>query len=486
MELTFNKPMEFKLNKARIIISPEDDTITLLKNSEVHEISGLPRLAYENKTYTIDGDLIKLIMFIDKLVTNEQRELDIIRGTWKNNKNESLTDHTIIDILGGLDYSDDEVYTEGGYELEGEQSVETINNIKETLNEVEYNPDKDIQDTEDELSKALVTIFKELNKPKELSKESIKLLKSIDSKISKAIDSINKTPKVRELQRATTGKTYTEVDFNREITGQNLNKLKLILKIKRALILAGVPGTGKTTIMRALASVLTGNTNSKYVEFISFNQHTSYSDFVSGLTSVEGVWLKTFGALSRVCKAAIDDPDNNYYLLIDELSRGNTEAIFGELMTAIEQRGIPIVTNNGDTLIVPKNLYIIATMNITDKSTSRLDVATADRFGYIEVEPQTRSILERPEFKDVEYKEELKSILELIDKINEEIRKDSRLGEQFEVGPRSLFSNISNKEEFKLAIEYDLLPSIDRRIRNMTNKNSVKSYIEKIREIING
>lgn len=459
MELTFNKPMEFKLNKARIIISPEDDTITLLKNSEVHEISGLPRLAYENKTYNIDGDLIKLIMFIDKLVTNEQRELDIIRGTWKNDKNESLTDHTIIDILGGLDYSDDEV---------------------------EDNPDKDTQDTEDELSKALVTVFKELNKPKELSKESIKLLKSIDSKISKAIDSINKTPKVRELQRATTGKTYTEVDFNREITGQNLNKLKLILKIKRALILAGVPGTGKTTIMRALASVLTGNTNSKYVEFISFNQHTSYSDFVSGLTSVEGVWLKTFGALSRVCKAAIDDPDNNYYLLIDELSRGNTEAIFGELMTAIEQRGIPIVTNNGDTLIVPKNLYIIATMNITDKSTSRLDVATADRFGYIEVEPQTRSILERPEFKDVEYKEELKSILELIDKINEEIRKDSRLGEQFEVGPRSLFSNISNKEEFKLAIEYDLLPSIDRRIRNMTNKGSVKSYIKKIREIING
>ena len=125
-------------------------------------------------------------------------------------------------------------------------------------------------------------------------------------------------------------------------------------------------------------------------------------------------------------------------------------------------------------------------MNITDKSTSRLDVATADRFGYIEVEPQTRSILERPEFKNVEYKEELKSILELIDKINEEIRKDSRLGEQFEVGPRSLFSNISNKEEFKLAIEYDLLPSIDRRIRNMTNKGSVKSYIKKIREIING
>ena len=459
MKFTFSKPMEFKLNKARIIISPEDDTITLLKNSEVHEISGLPRLAYENKTYNIDGDLIKLITFIDKMVTNEQRELDIIRGTWKNDKNESLTDHTIIDKLGGLDYSDDEV---------------------------EDNPDKDTQDTEDELSKALVTVFKELNKPKELSKESIKLLKSIDNKLTTAINSINKTPKVRETPRATTGKTYTEVDFNREITGQNLNKLKLILKIKRALILAGVPGTGKTTIMRALASVLTGNTNSEYVEFISFNQQTSYSDFISGLTSVEGVWLKTFGALSRISKAAIDDPDNNYYLLIDELSRGNTEAIFGELMTAIEQRGIPIVTNNGDTLIVPKNLYIIATMNITDKSTSRLDVATADRFGYIEVEPQTRSILERPEFKDVEYKGELESILELIDKINEEIRKDSRLGEQFEVGPRSLFSNISNKEEFKLAIEYDLLPSIDRRIRNMTNKNSVKSYIEKIREIING
>ena len=454
MELTFNKPMEFKLNKAKIIISPEDKKILILKNSEIPGVIG--GKTEGNMIYEFEDDIEVAIKRVDKAITDEERVLNLIADTWKNDRNESL--RTFI----------------------------KYNTIQENLIEVKEEMDAGNQQNEDELSKALSTVFKELNKPKELSAESIKLLKSIDNKLTIAIDSINKTPKVKETPRATTGKAYTEVDFNREITGQNLNKLKLILKIKRALILAGVPGTGKTTIMRALASALTGNTNSKYVEFISFNQHTSYSDFVSGLTSVEGVWLKTFGALSRVCKAAIDDPDNNYYLLIDELSRGNTEAIFGELMTAIEQRGIPIVTNNGDTLIVPKNLYIIATMNITDKSTSRLDVATADRFGYIEVEPQTRSILERPEFKDVEYKEELKSILELIDKINEEIRKDSRLGEQFEVGPRSLFSNISNKEEFKLAIEYDLLPSIDRRIRNMTNKGSVKSYIKKIREIING
>lgn len=454
MELTFNKPMEFKLNKAKIIISPEDKKILILKNSEIPGVIG--GKTEGNMIYEFEDDIEVAIKRVDKAITDEERALNLIADTWKNNRNESL--RTFI----------------------------KYNTIQENLIEVKEEMDTGNQQNEDELSKALSTVFKELNKPKELSKESIKLLKSIDNKISIAIDSINKTPKVKETPRATTGKAYTEVDFNREITGQNLNRLKLILKIKRALILAGVPGTGKTTIMRALASVLTGNTNSEYVEFISFNQHTSYSDFVSGLTSVEGVWLKTFGALSRISKAAIDDPDNNYYLLIDELSRGNTEAIFGELMTAIEQRGIPIVTNNGDTLIVPKNLYIIATMNITDKSTSRLDVATADRFGYIEVEPQTRSILERPEFKNVEYKVELERILELIDKINEEIRKDSRLGEQFEVGPRSLFSNISDKEEFKLAIEYDLLPSIDRRIRNMTNKNSVKSYIEKIREIING
>ena len=454
MELTFNKPMEFKLNKAKIIISPEDKKILILKNSEIPGVIG--GKAEGNMIYEFEDDIEVAIKRVDKAITDEERALNLIADTWKNNRNESL--RTFI----------------------------KYNKIQENLIEVKEEMDTGNQQNEDELSKALYTVFKELNKPKELSKESIKLLKSIDNKLTTAIDSINKTPKVKETPRATTGKAYTEVDFNREITGQNLDKLKLILKIKGALILAGVPGTGKTTIMRALASVLTGNTNSEYVEFISFNQQTSYSDFISGLTSVEGVWLKTFGALSRISKAAIDDPDNNYYLLIDELSRGNTEAIFGELMTAIEQRGIPIVTNNGDTLIVPKNLYIIATMNITDKSTSRLDLATADRFGYIEVKPQTRSILERPEFKDVEYKEELRDILELIDKINEEIRKDSRLGEQFEVGPRSLFSNISNKEEFKLAIEYDLLPSIDRRIRNMTNKNSVKSYIEKIREIING
>ena len=73
------------------------------------------------------------------------------------------------------------------------------------------------------------------------------------------------------------------------------------------------------------------------------------------------------GIFKRMVKLALDDPDHNYALLIDEINRGNVASIFGELIALIEEdkrKGEPNelraqLPYSRQELVVPGNLYII-------------------------------------------------------------------------------------------------------------------------------
>ena len=126
----------------------------------------------------------------------------------------------------------------------------------------------------------------------------------------------------------------------------------------------------------------------------------------------------------------------NYVLIIDEINRGNVSAIFGELITLLEEdkrKGNPehtevVLPYSGDNFSVPNNVYIIGTMNTADRSVEALDTALRRRFSFVEMQPNP-NILSKVGNVD------LSKLLETINKrIEVLIDKDHQIGHSYFIG----------------------------------------------------
>lgn len=229
-----------------------------------------------------------------------------------------------------------------------------------------------------------------------------------------------------------------------------------LLDYKKNIILQGAPGVGKTYIAENLIEN-SYSIEKKQVLQIQFHQSYSYEDFIEGYRpNKKGNFELQDGIFKNFIEEAINDDNNSpYFLIIDEINRGNLSKIFGELFMLIEKdkRGKPIkLAYSKKEFYVPTNVYIIGTMNTADRSLDELDFALRRRFSFIYLESafsNKESTLKFENFlisaganvKDVQ------KLVKNISNLNKKIIEDYRLGKGFEIG-HAYFTNVSGIEKF--------------------------------------
>lgn len=161
--------------------------------------------------------------------------------------------------------------------------------------------------------------------------------------------------------------------------------------------------------------------------------------------------------------------DKSVVLIIDEINRGNVSKIFGELITLLEadkrdkgNHPIKVTLPYSKTLFgVPSNLYIIGTMNTTDRSTGTLDYALRRRFAFVTLKSDPNVIVKHYEKLG---NDDLKAIaIDLFNNIKAFITNPKHLCgdlciDDLMVGHSYFMA--SSKEELQCKVEFEIIPLI--------------------------
>ena len=266
----------------------------------------------------------------------------------------------------------------------------------------------------------------------------IKLIKDFFSqKISTELKNYGKEKEiVLKIAKYIKDQYFKEEDFKEEVfqklpTSELLDRLAFFYAQKQSstislkhknIIYYGPPGTGKTYSILETVNMLTEGNKSLY-KMVQFHPSYSYEDFIEGIkpSGMDDNGNIRFdlvdGEFKKFCIEAMNDRDNNYYFIIDEINRAELSRVFGEILFCLEYRLPSEIIGETKGLIrtpyatlldkklknlneneinqhvvywnkeekksyfgIPDNVFVIGTMNDVDRSIDSFDLALRRRF----------------------------------------------------------------------------------------------------------
>jgi MoxR-like ATPase len=289
----------------------------------------------------------------------------------------------------------------------------------------------------------------------------------------------------------------------------------------RQVVLSGPPGTSKTyTAQKVIAKLLrdddmeeidlnnyrfrpksTQNGERKietqnkkgYWALVQFHPSYNYEDFVRGIqvstvTDKENkdnnIKYETANKiLGEMAKQAKEDKnqgkDTEYILLIDEINRAPVASVLGELIYALEYRGqaveTPYAINHDTSLIIPENLYIIATMNTADRTIGTIDYAVRRRFAFVNLLPDEEIIKEYYSESSGELKATALALYKAVASLFEDDGTNTQPAATNYLGPDIYAEDVQvghtyflaeNKEELYHKFTYQVLPILKEYVKD--------------------
>lgn len=241
----------------------------------------------------------------------------------------------------------------------------------------------------------------------------------------------------------------------------------------------GAPGTGKSfQVSKIIEEVYPDiiEAENPFVFRTTVYPDYSYYDFVGTImptTDKDGAITYDFriGVFTKALIKALQKIENDVFLVVEEMSRGNIASIFGDIFQlldrnekgeseytidndliteAIKKAGLDI-----DKVYLPSNLHILGTVNTSDQNVYVMDTAFKRRFGFIysSVEPirdENKNLMNSYTFKLEEQEFEWNKFYMVI---NDFIVNELNLGEDKQIGQFFIkfdnFKNMPNEDDFK-------------------------------------